>query len=52
MSGNWLHEGGDNLSNPLKAIGDGIDAGIQLVVGATILVLCLIVLGLILSIPH
>jgi hypothetical protein len=47
-----LHEGGDNTSNPLRAIGDGIDAGIQLVVGAIILVLCIFILGAILSIPH
>jgi hypothetical protein len=47
-----VFKGGKNLTNPLKAIGDGIDAGIKLVAGIIVLVLCLYVLKLILSIPH
>jgi hypothetical protein len=47
-----VFEGGKNLTSPLKAIGDGIDAGIKLVAGIFVLVVFLYVLKLILSIPH
>jgi len=40
------------MVNPLKAVGEAIDDGIKIVIGAIILVLCLIILGIVLSIPH
>jgi CHASE3 domain sensor protein len=45
-------EGDDAMSNPLQAVGNAINDGISIVVGAIILILCLIVLGAVLSIAH
>lgn len=40
------------MANPIRAAGRAINDGINLVIGAIILTLCLIVLGIVLSIPH
>jgi hypothetical protein len=40
------------MVNPMRAVGNAINDGIEIVVGAIILVICLIILGAVLSIPH
>jgi len=47
-----LIHGGGVMSNPLRAIGDGINDAISIIAGAIVLVLCIIILGFVLSIPH